>query len=202
MATAAELILSARYDVRDSDKTQYSDAMMLDFLNRGVRGLVVVLAMAKSDWVNTTEDLILPISTNETDLPEYFISDKSAVIDTTYLIKKPVSTIRDMRLSGGTGKPSSFAISKTNLIVETTVATAQTITLEFNQGVAALLLAADMPFNDEFNDVLRQFIVLLCKTRNEYTLVGDAAIQDFFYQALFSKLVARNYIPNIAKTKF
>lgn len=202
MATVEEMIRSARYDLHDETEKNYSWWMMLDYGNRGLRGLITTLTATNSDWVNTTADLRLTQNRNSVSLPKYFISDISARIGSTYLIKKPVSVIRDKRMNTGTGTPNYYGIQGTTLIVEALVTEITTIVLEFHQGVAPLAPGDNMPFNDEFNDILRQFIVIMCKIRNELYLMNDIAIRDFFYQALFSKLVSRNHIPNTIKTEF
>jgi len=202
MTTAAQLITSARYDTRDEQSTQYSDAMMLDYLNRGTKNLPVTLAMLRSDWVNDTETLTILDGDSEIALPTYFMSDITVLVGTAYLTKCSVSAMRDKQTSASTGDPGYYSIHKTNLLVDTLVDGDLSVVLEYNQSTALLLSGTSMPYNDEFNDVLRQFLVLMCKTRNEYTLAGDAAIQDFFYQALFSKVISRNHVPNVNKTDF
>ncbi len=202
MALASAIITSARYNLRDEDLTQYSDAMLLDFLNQGLRPLCVVLASLRSDWVNASTTLSLLITSQSVALPSDFISDISAKISTKDLVKKSVSWVRDFRISSTTGEPNNYAIQGTNFLVERTTDAAYSIIFEYNQNTAALVATDNMPFNDEFNDILRHFIVLMSKSRNEYTLSSDAAIHEFFYAAVFSKLVARNYIPSQVKTDF
>jgi len=201
MTTVAEIITSARWDLRDEDETQYSDAMLLDFLNRGLRALITTLSSLRSDWLNDDDNIILASSATSTALPDYFISDITVTIGTTKLTKKSISQIREEQLFSSTGEPSHYAISGLNLHVERAADQEYTIILEYNKGLADLV-SGDMPYNNEFNDVLRQSIILIAKSRNEYSLIGDAALQDFFISAVMAKLVARNFIPNTHRTSF
>ena len=196
MATVASIIESARWDLRDEEDTQYTDAMLLDFGNRGLRPLSVVLAMVNSDWVNESADLTLALGDSEVSLPSNFVSDITVRTSTSYLDKKSVSAIRRLLVDSTPGQPDKYAIRNTIIMFEKVASVEYTIVLEYNKHEDALVSDGDMPYNDEFNDILRQFIVLVAKSRNEYELLGDAAMQDFFYAALFSKSVARNYISN------
>jgi len=201
--TAADIIVSARYDLRDEASTQYSDAMLLDFLNRGQRALCVVLSQLRSDWVNASASLTLLISSNTVALPTLFISDIDVKIGTESLTKDSVSGIRAARVINTTaGKPTRYGIQGTNMLFDVTTDAEYTVTLEYNTGATALVAGTTMPFNDEFDDILRQFIILCGKSRNEYIIVSDAAMQDYFYEACFSKLVARNSIPNVSRMDF
>lgn len=204
MTTASELITSARYDLRDEDSTQYSTPMLLDYLNRGLRPMCVVLSMLKSDWVNTEYDFTLLDTESSVTLPTTFVSDVGVKIGTEDLVKQSVPWIRDALIqnAGNAGEPQYYAIQGTNILFDIIADDDYAGVLEYNTNVADLTTDADLPFNNEFNDVLRQFIVLAGKSRNEYALLSDVYIQDFFYQALFSRFVSRNHIPNTNKTDF
>jgi len=199
MATAADIITSARFDLRDTDETQYSDAMLLDFLNRGLRPLSVVLSMLSSDWVNDTSDLTLASAASTITLPTYFISDITVRISTDYLTKNSVSSIRHTLVDSTSDQPENYAIQSTTMMFERVADAEYTVVLEYNKYEADLASTDTMPYNGECNDILRQFITLSAKSRNEYSIMNDAAIYDFFYEALFSKFVARNYISNFSK---
>jgi len=202
MTTAAELIVSARYDLRDSDKTQYSDPMLLDYLNRGLRPLCAALASLRSDWVNSSTSLTLASGDDDTDLPSDFISVINIKIGTNDLTKKSISWIRDYLVSSSAGLPSYYAIQGTSILVEKEADDDYTLLFEYNATTATLVSTDNMPYNNEFNDVLRQFLTLIGKSRNEYSIISDAAMQDFFYAAVFSKLVSRNHVANVHRTTF
>ncbi len=203
MALVADVIQSARFDLRDENRTQYPDEMLVDYLNRGIRALTSTLGMFQSDWVFETATLPLAIGANFVALPADFATDISAFIVTQELTKRPIEQILETRREGSTdGEPTNYAIQGLNMLFEKAANVAYTITLEYNKKLNTLDLIDAMPFNDEFNDTLRQYVVLSGKNRNEYSLAGSAAIQDFFYQSVFNKLVARNYIPNNNRTLF
>ena len=212
MTTAAELITSVRWDLKDEETVQYSDPMLLDFLNRGLRPLCVTLAALNSDWVNESTTLTLDEDAEYTTLPTNYVSDISVKISSTDLTKKSISWIRNERIDNTAGQPEYFAIQGTSLMFEKAADAEYSITLEYHKRADALTILSEMPFNDEFNDVLRQFMSLVCKSRseyttddgskNQYTYLSEVNMQSFFYQALFAKTMSRNYIPNMYKTNF
>jgi hypothetical protein len=137
--------------------------------------------------------------------PALFISEIRVTIGTDDLIKQSVSKIRERLRNNGTttGTPYYFAIQGTNILFDKKAAADTTIIFEYNSSVAELDSIDDtMPFNDEFNDILRQFIVLTAKARNKYETMTDASLYDFFYSALLAKTVSRNFIPSTYKTDF
>lgn len=216
MTTAIELITDARWDIKDEEAVQYSDAMLLSFLNRGLRPLCSTLASLNNDWVNESTTLTLDAAAEYTTLPTDFISGICVRISSTDLVKKPVSWVRGERIGATAGQPGYFAIQGTSLMFEKAADVEYSIILEYHKSAAAVTINNDMPFNDEFNDIIRQFISLVCKSRIEYTspdtdrgvgrdqyaLLSEMNMQTFFYQALYAKTVARNYIPNLARTDF
>ena len=203
MTTAASICTSARYDLIDEKNTQYSDAMLLDFLNRGLRPLCTALASVRSDWVNTQTSLTLSSGDSSVALPTLFISPIRLTYGTQDITKTTVSDIRDKKLSSTSGLPNYYAVQGLNILFDRTADADYALTFEYNTSVTELTATTDnMPFNDEFNDVIRQFIILLGKNRNKQSVLADAGIQDFFYSAVFSKLVSRNYVPNYSRTDF
>ena len=205
MVTALTIIDSARYDLIDEADTQYVDAMLLDYLNRGLRPLCTALAAIKSDWVNTSTNLTLALGASSAALPTLFVSEIRVTVGTQDLTKQSVTKLRERLRDNGTatGSPNYFAIQGTNMLFDKIAAAATTVILEYNASITELATtAASMPFNDEFNDILRQFIVLTAKARNKYDTVSDAGMYDFFYSALLAKTVSRNFIPSTYKTDF
>ena len=201
--TAADIIVSARYDLRDEFSTQYTDAMLLDYLNRGLRSLTAVLSLLHSDWVNTSATLTLLISSSSVALPALFIADLKAKIGTSELTKYSVPALREeLALNTVAGVPTGYCIQGTNMLFDRVTDAQYSVVLEYNAGIADLTTATTMPFNNDFNDVLRQFIILCGKSRNEYVVVSDATMQDYFYDACYSKLVSRNNAPNLYRTDF
>jgi len=202
MATAADIILSARYEIRDEEAKEFSDAMLLNFLNRGVQPLSAALVRIKSDWVNDTENITLSSGNSSETLPALFVSDITVRIGTSYLVKKSVSTVRHMLVLSSTGQPENYAIRNTTIMFDKEANADYTIVLEYNKKEDTLLATADMPYNDDFNDTLRSFIVLCATSSANERVLNEASINQFFYASLFSKTIDRTHISNIYETDF
>jgi len=203
MSTALDVITSARYNVLDEASTQYSDPMMLDFLNRGLKPLCTALAAIRSDWVNAYTTLTLALGDSTVALPDLFISPIKCTIGTSDLTKQSVSYIRAALRTSTSGQPSYYAIQGANIAFERVVLVDTSILLEYNTSVTPLATTAStMPFNGEFDDLLAQFVTICAKTRNKYDTVSDTGIYSFFYSAVLDKVVSRTYIPNTNNTDF
>jgi len=202
MATAADIILSARYEIRDEEAKEFSDAMLLNFLNRGVQPLSAALVRIKSDWVNDTENITLSSGNSSETLPALFVSDITVRIGTSYLVKKSVSTVRHMLVLSSAGQPENYAIRNTTIMFDKEANADYTVVLEYNKKEDTLLATADMPYNDDFNDTLRSFIVLCATSSANERVLNEASINQFFYASLFSKTIDRTHISNIYETDF
>jgi len=210
MATAIDVITSARYDLRDEEEKKYTNPMLLDFLNRGMKPLCVTLSSLDSDWVNNSTELSLTEDDTYVALPDLFISEINVKIGSDNLTKKSVPWIRNYRVDSSAGEPGYYAIQGENLLVEKKVDQDYTVLFEYAKSEAVLDIDDDMPFNDEFNEVLRQFIVFVASNRQEpeleskteSILLTEEVLRGFFYSALFSKLIARNYVHKKYKTDF
>jgi hypothetical protein len=204
MTLASSVITSARYDLRDPDKTEYTDPELLDYMNRSMVQLYAVLGAVKSDWVSTTNVATsLLIATNSVAVPSGFSTVRSVWIGSDEIIKTSVDDIYYKRkYITATGQPDYFAIEGATLIFERTADATYALTIHYNTSSTALVAAGTMPFSDEFNQPIRQAIVLMAKNRNEYSVSGDAAIYDFFMEAVMSKVISRNHTPKRYRINF
>ena len=82
MALASAIITSARYDLRYLDETEFTDAELLDYLNRAIVQLDSVLAGQGSDWVHETSAETLASAANSFVAPTDMIDVRSLWIDT------------------------------------------------------------------------------------------------------------------------
>jgi len=65
--------------------------------------------------------------------------------------------------------------------------------LFYNQTSPELVAGSAMPFNDEFNDVLKKVVVMMAKNRNQYDFSGDYAFYSMFQTAAGSRIVSRRH---------
>jgi hypothetical protein len=196
MALASEIITSARYDLKDEDSTQYSDTMLTNFLNRGLRNLVAVLGSVKSDWVKASTDLTLSSGNSTVNLPSDFSIHNQMWIDTTEITKTDWEVVKHiLRTTSSTGQPYKYALQGTEIQFDSTADQDYTIEFLYYKGIATLTTASTMPFNSEFDDSLLESIVLIAKNKDEYDVSGDAALYDFFMQYAMRKVTSRNHKP-------
>jgi hypothetical protein len=194
MAQASVVITSARYDLRDPNSTQYSDAELLDYLNRGMLALDALLASLGSDFVIAKTTAALLAAATSVALPASFISMRSAYIDTNYpLVKLTPEEIYSLQDTTSANKPTYYSFAGANIIFDCAADVGYTVNLIYNSRSTALAATTSaMPHNDEFNQILREFAVFSAKHRNEYDLTGNAATLEFFRSYCMSKVVSRN----------
>ncbi len=204
MAIASEIITSARYDLRDTGSTEYTNAELLDYLNRAQVQLYSVLLGLHSDWVHATDTSItLEAAANSVSVPDDFATVRSIWIDDDQLKKIGLDEIYYKRKHiSGTAQPVYFATEAATFIFEYTADADYDLTVHYNKNSTALATIGTLPFNNEFNQPLRQAIVLQAKSRNEYDIMGDSALFDFFMDAAFAKVVSRNHVPKGYRINF
>lgn len=196
MATIDSQILSARYDLRDEDETQYPDALLLDFFNRSLRVLDSFLGKTKSDWVLTLSPETLLTDDNSLALPSNFKTTREVRIDTnSKLEKKDAVWILAQQQCSSSGTPYYYAEHKLNMIFERVAAADLTVNIYYNAKSAELELEAPMPYNDEFNDSLRGATVMQAKARNNRDIMSDHALYQFFQEAESGTKLKRSYAP-------
>ena len=204
MALASAIITSARYDLRDTGSTEYTDAELLDYLNRGQVQLYSVLQALRSDWVHASDtSTTLLEDANSVAVPTDFAMVRSVWIDDDMLTKKDVDFIYYRRKHiSGTAQPVFFATEAQTFIFEHAADQDYDLTIYYNKDSTDLEASDSLPFNDKFNQPLRQIIVLQAKSRNEYDIIGDAAIYDFLMDAALGKVISRNRQPKGYRLNF
>jgi len=196
MATAASVIASARYDLRDTDSNQYTDAELLDYLNRGLRQLDAVLSTMSSDRVYVEDtSTTLASGDNHVAARDRCLKVRQVWIGTSQLTPKSLNYIYYKRniIGSTTGRPSYYAQGGENILFERTADQDYSLKIYFDQRTDTLASGTTMPYSDEFNDPLRESIIILAKRRNEYDVNLDAVLYDFFLDATRSIVAKRRY---------
>lgn len=186
-------ITSIRYDLRDTDSTQFTDAELLDFYNRCVRALASALASVKSDWVLSDDTLTIVAGDNYVALPSDFSTPIHAEIDEEPLTKKEPRVIKKWQQQTSSGTPEYYGIHQSNLIFERAAGSNTDVYFQYNTKATALVTGAPMPYSDEFNDPLKSAVIMLAKNRNERDITGDYALQSFFLDNALAKSVRRSF---------
>lgn len=195
--TVDDVITSARYDLRDTNDIEYADAELIDYLNRSVLTLSSALSSLNSDWVHASTDLTLSTGDNYTAQPSDCAAVRQIFISQDEVIKKSVDFIYQQRqfTSGITGKPYYFAQEGTNLVFERTADADYTLTTRYDQLQSTLTSTSSMPYNDRFNQVIREAVVLIAKHRQDRSVITESVLHDFFLNHALTSVIKRNFVP-------
>lgn len=205
MATAQNVITSARYDLRDVDDIEYTDEELLDFVNRSNRVLYTALGNFKSELVYNSADLSVLAGNRQVSVPTDFSIIIRLWVDTKVEATEQTNEwITDRRKDNlSTGRPYYFALHGGYLQFEKVTDVDYTFSIEYyTRPPTDLALTSDMPFRDAFNDEIAQVITLMAKNRFDLPMQGSSALYDFFHSAAFSKVIARTHIPKGYKLNF
>ena len=93
MATINTVIANARYDLRDTGSTLYTDAELYLYADRALRQLDSALSAMGSDWVYNEASLSLSSGDSSVSGPSSCLVIKDAWISTTQLYKKSLPTM-------------------------------------------------------------------------------------------------------------
>lgn len=201
MATINDIIAEARYDLRDTDSTLYTDAELLYYGNRGLKQLDNVLSARNSDWVFNEDSLTLVSGNNYVASPSRSMVVRDAWISSTQLSKKsPAYIYRERKFISATGQPYHFAEVGTNLQFERTADEDYTVKVYYDK--RALLSAGDMPYDGEFNDPIREMIVILAHKRQEEDVLTDTQIFNYFMEQVGGNILRRQNVARSNKLDF
>jgi len=282
MATAANVITAARYDLRASTGQSFADAELLEYINRTMIVLDGTLLSMDSDWLhqsavsssltaglqkvtmptrcisirsiwitdiidsftdltyaaaadtiataagtfvtngqavnqtigitgstnNDTSDIGLLtiksvtetlITVNEDVIVDEGTADASGTImsfKSNDVIKESTDGIfLDRRLDDTTGRPTEWGWEGTNIVFDRKTDQAYGLLFHYNQKSATLTTGTTMPYNDEFNEIVRGGTVLIGKeTRDESSSV-TFSLEQYVKNAVMTKADRRKYIP-------
>jgi hypothetical protein len=204
MATAQTVLNSMRWDLRDyGEGIQWDDEELLVYLNRMKDLLDSELASVNSEFVNGVETSIDTVaSQNYVDISAmnsglwdsikqvWIGSDRLEWlnIDEMYYKRKFIS---------GDRYPYYWSLEGTNIIFETGADSAHTdLVIHYNKKTADLTLTDSMPYNDIFNEVIREATVRYARSKAAGQLDNiDNLYYGMFKQAVFAENMRRNYRP-------
>jgi len=193
MSTITQEIVKARYDLRDEDSTQYTDAMLVDYYNRSIDALAVFLAKIKSDLVFADTTSTITSGDNYVALPNLFASPIAVEIDDTPLFKKETRQIKKWQQDSSSGTPEFYGIHKLNLVFERAVSEDTSVYIQYNEKATELALGDSMPYNNDLNNVIRSAVVMLGKNRNERDITGNYGLHSFYEQAGLTNIIRRSW---------
>lgn len=200
MATTAGDFIneSIEVDLRDKQNIIYTANEYLAFINRVLDPLYSALGALNSDWVKGSDDLTLSATEYTVAAPTDCALIREAWITTTRLTPWSLDKMNYERQAGGTveGQPDYWAHDGVNVLFEKTADQEYTVTVYYTKNKTALAsVNTNMPFGDRFNEQIAHAVKLVAKTNQEYDVISDAALYDYFFEANFSQnVIARNHV--------
>ena len=176
MATTTEIIASARYKLADWDKRAFTDPELLDYLNEGCGFIHKLLIKYGSDLVQSSTDIAGLTGIDNYDLPASYWATAYFQVDgeTDYLTKGYQADLVRMPAADYPGTPKLYIIRNTKVYLRPVPDADVTIYHIYYPKWTNLALAVDMPFNDLFSDVIKQFLVMMALNRDEYNIQTDS----------------------------
>ncbi len=177
MTTAAQIIASCRYDVSDADSTAYFDPELLDYLNRGIDYLQKWLVRMDHPLIVQTQTITTAGGIAIQALPTGYWQTAYMHVSTSTtpmeriglqgLVDYPTTTEEE---------PTKFYTDATNITFRPVPDTVYTIYHYYYKIPTALALSSTMPFNDLFNQMLRQFVSSMAMNRDEYSIEFETGL--------------------------
>ena len=210
MTTVATFIDSARYDLRDYQTgLAWDDDEILEYVNRMVKVLDSTLASMNSSFVHGTEDETLASAANYIDLRTNLNGGKwdsirSVWISSTQLEKLSVDEMYyERKFITETGQPYFWALENPNIIFEKTSDAVYTIRIHYNKKTGTLTSASTIPYNDVFNEIFRELLVMHAQAKRENKIMqADQLYTAMFRQRAAQEQLRMDYIPKIYKLGF
>lgn len=208
MATVQSIIDSARYDLVDfvdgvGVGIEFDDAELLNYLNRMIGVLDAELSSLSSDLVEGEEagiDTVLgqdyiDISSMNSGLWNrvrrvYIGSDSLEQISLPYM--------RYTRLyRSGNARPRLWALSNQQILFPQGADDAHTdVLIYYDSKTAELTLSSSMPYNDIYNEFIREMLVLCAKAKKKGLMDRpELAFNATFRRRAMQEEISRKFIP-------
>lgn len=199
MATVATFLTNVRWQLRDADASLYDDdSELLLYLNTAINQLDSILSQINSDRVLANSTLTLTAGAAYVAAPANCIVGRHAWIGTDFIQKTDPDSImvRRKNLGSTTGQPQYWAHQGGNIVFDYT--SDQIYSVDFYYDVATAAITAtstSMPYNDVYNDMLMQGVVILAKSPREYALNAEGVLHDFFMENAMKREIKRRHSP-------
>lgn len=208
MATAQDVIDSARYDLMDYDDgvgvgIAFDDTELLNYLNRMIGLMDTSLSSLNSDLVEAEEDSIDTVASQAyVDISGLnsglWHRIRSVWIGSSMLEQVSLNYMRYTRMfRSSDAKPTIWALWNDQILFPTGADDAHTdFNIYYDKKTATLALTDDMPYSDRFNEFLREMLVMTAKAKKEGILSrADGAFNTMFRARAMQEEISRGFIP-------
>lgn len=199
MATAQNVIDSARYDLRDyATGVNIGNTELLDYLNRMVQWYGGMLCSMASEWTYEVDSSTSAVVGNDyVAAPTDAHSVREVWIGTDKLTQVPIGEIyRKQKWYSGNAKPRYWALDAENIRFQQGSDDTHTMVVHYNQLPATLLIGGNMPYNDRFNEVIVQALVIYARAKKDDSIERpDQMIEQLFRTRAMAETIRRNHVP-------
>lgn len=201
MATVQTILDSAKYDLRDFGSMDFDDAQLINYLNRAIALLDRELIALNSDQTLTESTVTLSSGNDSCTVPTIYTVNIRQIwnSDEEPLYKQEPMWIYERRMhrDGDTAEPNYWAHIGNNIEFEVTADANYTFTVYHDDTSTILTAVGDtMPYNDKYNEFLRETIVMMARSRMDKKFIQtDAVYSSLFRDIVHQDMINRNFVP-------
>ncbi len=197
--TVGDIITSARYDLGDFGGQKYDDDQLVDYVNRIIVLLDEILITQNSDFTLTSGTATLNSGEYSFTAPTRSHIIIAIFDGTRQLIKESFADVmyryQINNESSTTGSPSYWAYNNGNIICNVEADDDYTLTVHYHVKTAALTIIDNLPYNDFFNQYIREALVTMAsKSVDDKVVNVDKEFYMLFKHAVASAVVGRNFV--------
>ena len=210
MTTVATFISGLRFDLRDYQSgLEFDDDELIEYINRMRSILDSTLASLNSSYVHGTANLTLAQAGNSINLSTLLNSGNYDTVRSVWIgtdQKEKISVDKmyyKRQFISDTREPDFWALESPYMIFDSTADAAYTVKVFYNKTTSTLTTASTMPYNDKFNSVFRELVVMHAKAKKE----GQISPSEQMYQSMFrakamADQIRTDFIPKRYKLDF
>ena len=205
MATAQSILDSARYDLGDYQTgIMWDDTELLTYLNRMIGIMNSQLVALESELVEEEElDIDCVADQDYVDISGLNSGLYQTIlrvwIDQDLIEQTSLGSIRYKRIyrSGQTAQPYYWCLKGDKIMFEVDCASAYTgLKIYYTKKQAALALTDSMPYDDRFNEVFREVMVLYAMAKKEGNVSGvSRTMTALFQKRAMEETISRTFVP-------
>lgn len=196
----SDLIESARYDLRDFGGQKFDDDQLVNYVNRIIKLLDDLLITRNSDFTMKHASATLATGENTATAPANVNTIIHLYSGSNIITKESLIDVMDRYQvndeNSSTGNPSYWAYRGNNIYFD--IEADDDYALDAYYHVKTAILTADnyMPYNDFFNEYIREGIVSMAeKARENKVATVDTQFYNLFKHIVDSAVVGRNFVP-------
>jgi len=197
--TVGALLTSARYDLQDRGGQKWDDDQMVDYINRVIQLLDKLLIARNSDFTITHSSTTLADGDNTVSQPSRSVNVLAVYRGIHLICKAPLIDVMHRFQSNdensNTGIPNYWSHNATNFYFDIESDADYTIDAYYHVKSAVLTILSYMPYDDYFNEYIREALVVMAtKAKEDKPVNVDLLFLDMFKQAVNSMVVGRNFV--------